>query len=165
MAITALLTQNNVALAGTPINFTLAITNPDAQAINITGIQPVVTTAAGQLGIPVYIGGPYASPNQSVASTTTSQFNVQIPGTTTAYFAFNVTIMAPAVIGSSAIGLNQYLVGANIIDSGGTVTAAASIELALNAPTFGPAPGSPPNPAVDLGSLVFTLPGNSALAL
>lgn len=165
MALTSVLTRVNEAIMGQPTRFTLAVTNGGASAVSVTSVLPLVTSAAGQVGIPVVVAGPYVSPNESTPSTTGGQFNVSISAAGTHQFEFNVTLHGAAIRGAPSNAIGQFLVGVAITDSDGNVTGPPALEVAINYPTFGLPPGSPPNPDVAIGSLWFSDPQNAVFAL
>ena len=134
MALVPTLTQVNPAITGQPIRFLLAVLSTESvTALTVTSVVPSVTTAAGQLGVPFNLGGPYVSPNQSLASTTTGQFNIQITAGGTAYFTFSISLFGQTTTGAAAVGLSQFQVQAAVATSDGSVYASPAVNVALKA--------------------------------
>lgn len=162
MALLLTLTKQSEAIVGQRTWFQLAVKNNGGSAVDIFSVDPVVTSSAGVPGVPFNLGGPYVSPNQNTPDTTTP-FNVQIPAAGTAYFTFSVAFFGPVVAGAPATPLMQFQVSAAVLDSDGVVSVPPALNVALNQPGFGPAPGSPPNAETSIGALQFQAPFNSPL--
>lgn len=163
MALTAVLTQTSQANMGTPTNFTLAITNPSGAAINVTSIQPKVTTPSGAVAS-CQVSGPYAFPGVSVPQVGGSQFNVQVDAAATVYFAFQVAFTGAALSGTGA-ATPTFTVGADCLGSDGAAFSPGGIVVNLSRPVFGLSPGAPPNKSPNVGGVDFSTPVNSGLAL
>lgn len=164
MAMTATLSQRLPAIFGQDTDFVLTVSNSGASAVNVTSIQPIVTTAAGGPAPGCNISGPYAAPGVATAQVFGSQFNVQVGASASVAFVFSVQFFGPAIGGVPSTPLSQFTVGATCAASDASVFGPVPLNLVLNRPNFG-AGSSPPNPAVSPGQLNYSGAVNSALAL
>lgn len=156
------LTQSTKAVAGSPCNFVLAITNNAASAININGIAPMVTGSDGFSLFPCNIDAPISPVGQSVPIVGGTQFNVQIAAGNTAYFPFSIQFFGPgSIAGSRGIVNNQYQVTVNCIASDGTVFGPPPLNGALNFPNNGAFQA----PTFYPGQVAFSFAANSGLIL
>ncbi len=164
VALTAAVAIVGNPIINQPVTCVLTVSNPNADAVNVTSITPKVTP----IGAPLYISPVFIPTGQAVvANPGVSQMAVSILGGASATFTFQVAVLGPAVqTGLPQQAANSFVVSAECLDSNGFVFSPIPQTLVLATPRFGAAGGSPPNvnPATH-GGLQFNLGSNSALIL
>lgn len=165
MTMTATLTQALPAIAGNDTNYVLTVFNSSGSAVNVNSINPTVTAPNGRPTTSCLIGAIGAPPGFSTAIVGATQFNVAVPANGSTSFPYSIQFNGPLVTGAPATPASQFVVGAVVQSSDGSVFTPPALTVNLNSPVYGLSPGSPPNTSPVVPSLNFTTPANSALAL
>lgn len=163
MALTCTLTQVSAALMGEPCRFTLKVQNPGGSTVFVRSLATQVIGADGRPAPSVNVGKFVAAPNLSQATTQPYQFNVPVTAGGTVYFQFNISYFAQSVGGSGAGASGPFVTSVLVGSDEPATYTSTQIGVSVNAPQFGPAPGSPPNQRPSTGALQFYTPANSAL--
>lgn len=166
MAMTAVLTQSQEAIAQQPCNFVLRVLN--SSAVDVVNVENISITVRGPDGKPTLgtnIGTIAVAPGISVPQVGGSQFNVPVPVSSSMYFSFSIAFPSQGVGGTAAQSLGQFQVFCEVFTSDDAVFISPPLSVDVNMPLFGQPTGSPPNPATSIGSLQFMDPRNTSLAL
>lgn len=129
MAITATVVVSDATIAlGQTITATVTVANSGGADVTVTGFQPTATPAglksqavAVALGMPAFGG----------------VFNATVAAGGDADFSFNVTPNAPSTdVGFAMPAQQVYDIGATIYTNDGSITAATTTTLTVDAPTL-----------------------------